>query len=147
MKKRQIIAGLLAIALPLGAQAASEASAKADYMNYCASCHGETGLGNGPRAESLQKAPTDLTQLTNKNKGHFPYQKVRRIIDGRPEKGYIRTHGIDMPIWGKEFMKEEIQGMAQIHAEAVMKMRILNIMDYLVVLQEIDILEQSQNKK
>ena len=46
---------------PLGADAA-EAGAKV-YATNCASCHGETGHGDGPVAASLTPRPVDLAAL------------------------------------------------------------------------------------
>lgn len=74
---------------------------KATYKSYCATCHGREGRGDGPLADQLRVAPTDLTQLAQKNKGVFPYDKVLRLIDGRET---VRSHGSpDMPVWGDAF--------------------------------------------
>lgn len=50
--------------------ATSDASVKAGqalYAKTCASCHGKTGLGDGPRAKSLKTLPTDFTKAESKN--------------------------------------------------------------------------------
>jgi len=39
-------------------------SGKQMYINYCASCHGVDGRGNGPAAAALKMPPTDLTVLS-----------------------------------------------------------------------------------
>ena len=55
---------------PLWAQNSSEG--KKLYLTYCSSCHGETGKGDGPAAQSLPVKPADHTtgavmnQLTDK---------------------------------------------------------------------------------
>jgi hypothetical protein len=47
--------------------------------------------------------PADLTQLSKKRNGEFPFWYVYRVIDGREE---IRTHGPrEKPIWGDEFLR------------------------------------------
>jgi mono/diheme cytochrome c family protein len=70
------------------------------YKTYCASCHGTTGLGNGPVAEALKKPPANLTLFSLSNGGVFPAAKLRRIIDGRE----VIAHGTpDMPVWGAVF--------------------------------------------
>lgn len=80
------------------------------FKTYCASCHGKTGLGDGPLAESLRFRPADLTQLARKNKGQFPMDRVRRTIDGRdPVKGH---GGPDMPVWGDAF-KNSIEAYSE----------------------------------
>jgi len=71
------------------------------YMRYCAACHGKTLKGDGPVASGLNKKPIDLTQLTKKNNGVFPFDKVAAMIDGRQS---TRMHGTpDMPVWGEIF--------------------------------------------
>lgn len=71
------------------------------YMRYCAACHGKTLKGDGPVASGLNKKPIDLTQLTKKNNGIFPFDKVAAMIDGRQS---TRMHGTpDMPVWGEIF--------------------------------------------
>src|ERR1700674_202975 len=42
-------------------------SGKNMFLNYCASCHGVDGKGNGPAAAALKPAPTDLTTLAKAN--------------------------------------------------------------------------------
>ena len=52
-------------------------------------------------APGLVKKPIDLTRLTVKNGGAFPYDKVAAMIDGRQS---TRMHGTpDMPVWGEIF--------------------------------------------
>ena len=73
------------------------------FSQYCASCHGLTGKGDGPLAPILKKPPADLTQISKKSGGIFPHAKVRQFIDGERA---VRAHGSrDMPVWGKEFRR------------------------------------------
>jgi len=70
------------------------------YMEHCASCHGAAARGDGPAADSLRRAPTDLTSFSRANGGVFPSEKTRRIIDGRG----VPSHGsVEMPVWGTVF--------------------------------------------
>jgi cytochrome c553 len=46
---------------PLPDDADTIAKGKAVFMSQCISCHGETGVGNGPAAKDLAKHPGDLT--------------------------------------------------------------------------------------
>ena len=70
------------------------------FRTYCASCHGVTGRGDGPVASELRRPPPDLTGFAVRNRGVFPTQLLRSIIDGRG----IRAHGLDdMPVWGDAF--------------------------------------------
>jgi mono/diheme cytochrome c family protein len=121
--------------------------AKADYASYCASCHGIDGTGNGPLAESLKIKPTDLTVISKKNQGHFPYTMLRKTIEGT-ELGLARAHGPrDMPVWSPVFRQEPEAvipggvsaaygaGLTQcIHLAA--RARIMNIVDYIESIQK-----------
>ena len=71
------------------------------FTSYCAACHGATGVGNGPAASALTKAPADLTKITARNGGTFPAIKIKRYIEGADE---IAAHGSrDMPVWSTLF--------------------------------------------
>jgi mono/diheme cytochrome c family protein len=73
-------------------------SGSGDYQVYCASCHGAEARGDGVIAKSLKKRPADLTQLTKRNNGVFPEERVFKTIDGRQASS---AHGNpDMPAWG-----------------------------------------------
>src|SRR5476649_1065021 len=89
-----------------GAQAQVQSqpySGSADYQAYCASCHGAGARGDGTLAKSLKKRPADLTQLTRRNSGVFPEEKVFKTVDGRTP-GSAHTDS-DMPAWGDVFAK------------------------------------------
>jgi len=86
---------------PSALSVADAAAGEVIYLRYCAACHGRTLKGDGPVASGLKNSPGDLTTLTQKNKGVFPYDKVAGIIDGRETS---RIHGTpDMPVWGEIF--------------------------------------------
>lgn len=71
------------------------------YSAYCAVCHGKDGKGNGPMAQSLKVAPSDLTKIRARNKGTFPGQRLARLISGDEQ---LQSHGTrEMPIWGPIF--------------------------------------------
>ena len=113
--------------------ARNETRAQLDYINYCASCHGLDGTGNGPMASELKGQPTDLTLLMKQNDGHFPYIKIRKVIDGSMATGSIRSHGsADMPVWGDVFRKGASDQSKWNDAQA----RIMNIVDYLASIQK-----------
>lgn len=108
--------------------------AKADYVNHCGACHGVDGTGNGPLADGLKARPTDLTLLRRENNGHFPYTKLRDIIDGTWESGLVRAHSSqEMPVWGDVFLtNEKLSDEAFIRARA----KIGNIVDYIASIQK-----------
>jgi mono/diheme cytochrome c family protein len=77
------------------------AGGEIEFQRYCAVCHGVDGKGRGLMTKFLTIPPANLTQLTKKNGGKFPFWQVYRVIDGREE---IRAHGTrEMPVWGARF--------------------------------------------
>ena len=105
-----------------------------DYGTYCASCHGESGRGDGPVAEFLAMIPADLTQLSRKNGGKFPAERVAQVIDGRQE---VNIHGPrDMPVWGDWFdVEAESPGLRASEREIVVQERIKALLAYLETIQ------------
>ena len=71
------------------------------FVQYCAVCHGKDGKGGGPAAEALKSAPTDLTQISKRNNGTFPEERMMRMLQGQER---VTAHGSqDMPVWGNVF--------------------------------------------
>jgi len=71
------------------------------YHQYCAVCHGDKGLGNGPMARVLKTPPSDLTRVALRNGRVFPFQRVQQVISGESE---VYAHGTrEMPVWGPIF--------------------------------------------
>src|SRR5580765_7965825 len=72
------------------------------FKTNCAVCHGRTGHGDGPLSASLRIAPADLTHISKRNRGQFPFDKMTKIVDGRVR---VEGHGdSDMPVWGDAFL-------------------------------------------
>lgn len=100
------------------------------FARYCAACHGDGGMGDGPVAPSLVKVVPDLTRLSDRAGGRFPAGLIAEIIDGRSP---VVAHGTRrMPVWGLEFWIEE---GADIEAEARARQMIAAIIDHLESLQ------------
>lgn len=106
-----------------------------DFETYCASCHGETGIGDGPVAEYLALVPADLTKLARKNGGPFPRERIAAVIDGRE---FVKVHGSrDMPVWGDWFNVEaDAPGLRAQERELVIKARIDALVSYIETIQE-----------
>jgi mono/diheme cytochrome c family protein len=68
-----------------------------DYLALCSSCHGDSGMGDGPAAAGLSPPPADLTRLAAVNGGDFPFLDVMSRVDG-----YTREGG-GMPEFGQMF--------------------------------------------
>lgn len=80
------------------------------FMQYCASCHGTDGRGNGPVSLSLRATPTDLTKLTLSN-GEFPAERLQAVIAGTDA---LTSHGTrEMPVWGGTLRKTEIASLVK----------------------------------
>lgn len=107
---------------------------EAEYLNSCAVCHGERGIGNGPLAPALVTRPTDLTELSRKNGGEFPYYRVFAVIDGRY---IVPGHGDrDMPVWGRQFVEEDARMFGPLGGELVTTDRIHALAEYVATLQQ-----------
>jgi mono/diheme cytochrome c family protein len=105
----------------------SAASGMQMFKSYCASCHGESGKGDGPAAAALKSQPADLTILGKKNGGKFPAERVASILRGQ---GTVTAHGNkDMPVWGPVLWR-----MSQGH-ESEVQQRIANLTRYIESLQ------------
>jgi len=104
-----------AVALYAGAQVfaqkedSSVVRGKKLFTNYCASCHGVDGKGNGPVTSSLKKLPPDLTKIQRGVK--FPADEVRKKISG---DALAPVHGKkDMPVWGMIFSQTDITNLVK----------------------------------
>lgn len=139
MNRRCVFLSILAVMLgACSMAAANEASisaGKADFMTYCAACHGVSGRGEGTVAEFLTIAAADLTKLAKTNGGMFPRDRAIKVIDGREQ---VKVHGArDMPIWGDWFKFEADASEAGKGAsEAVVRKRIITLVNYIESIQE-----------
>ncbi len=71
------------------------------FRRYWASCHGESGKGDGPAATALTPRPPDLTTLARRREGKYPEGYVGALLMfGRN----FPAHGSEeMPVWGSRF--------------------------------------------
>jgi mono/diheme cytochrome c family protein len=121
-------AALTATMLVVPAFADEELSGAEEYRSSCASCHGVSGKGDGPQAESLTIKPADLTMITEKNGGVFPERKILDTIDGR---WFVFMHGDRaMPVWGARY-SAEMGG-----DEQAVRSRILKLVHYIQSIQQ-----------
>jgi mono/diheme cytochrome c family protein len=124
MLKPLMLASALAVFSPCGF-AEDIDFGKVSYESSCATCHGQSGRGDGPVSAELRTKPSDLTLIAKRNGGVFPAEILYRIIDGRKT---IRAHGTyEMPVWGPVFLRSD--------PEDVARSRILAIIAYLKSLQ------------
>lgn len=92
-----------AIEVPASPDAGMATMGSHSYRSYCASCHGPDAEGHGSIATMLTVPPSDLTAISERSGGDFPYERVYRVIDGREK---VKGHGTaDMPAWGDAFQE------------------------------------------
>ncbi len=96
------------------------------FHAYCASCHGEHGRGDGPRASTLKTPPPDLTTIAQRTGGHFPAEHVYQTIQGQPI--LVEVGPTEMPAWGQVFMEVD-------HNREQVEVRIANLTKYVEALQ------------
>ena len=111
--------------------AAESSSGKEMYLQYCSSCHGKDGKGDGTLSRDLKVRVPDLTGLAKKNKGVYPLDNVMATIDGRRS---VRGHGDrNMPVWGESF-RSESEGKKYSELNTLLKGKI--IAEYVATLQK-----------
>ena len=109
------------------------AAGKTDFVKHCAPCHGNNAKGHGPEVNLIPGIkPADLTKISKKNGGVFPFQDVEDTIDGRKK---IPSHErFDMPFWGVNFQEPGKEFSSQ--SEEKSKARINAIVAYIETIQE-----------
>ena len=111
--------------------AAESSSGKQMYLQYCSSCHGKDGKGDGTVSRDLKVRVPDLTGLAKKTKGVYPLDNVMATIDGRR---LVRGHGDrNMPVWGESFHSES-EGKKYPELTTLLKGKI--IAEYIAMLQK-----------
>ncbi len=106
-----ILAATVAIAFvacaPM-AMAASFGQAPSQYQQYCASCHGKNGGGDGPLGRFLTPRPRDFADC-----------KVMKMINDETMFNAIKNGGAsvgvspNMPAWGGSFNDAQIHDMVK----------------------------------
>jgi mono/diheme cytochrome c family protein len=141
MRTTRIVSVVAVAALVAGMGPAANAAGNLDfgklqYDSNCAVCHGKLGKGDGPFAGMVDtRAGADITTLSRRNGGVFPFARVYEIIDGREE---VRFHGTrEMPIWGHEYQARAAADYGDVpHSpEIFARLRIVAVTDYLYRLQ------------
>jgi len=97
------------------------------FGNYCASCHGANGSGDGPVASALKGKVPDLTTLARRNGGKFLAVRVRGIIAG--DQRYAAHGSREMPVWGPIFHQIE-------YDRDLGYVRLQNVTEYLGSIQQ-----------
>ena len=135
-----LVTSIVALAPVLAQEADPSAQAKmgaSTFREYCRSCHGPEGKGDGSVGKFLDPKPADLTRISERNKGVFPFDQVYAAISGGKA---VKGHGdSEMPIWGSAF--REVRGG---QTEEQVKQRITRLVHYLQTIQVQAKLESAQ---
>lgn len=105
---------------------------EATFMNACAGCHGESAAGDGPMTEVLTVPVPDLTGLSARNGGEFPWLRVIHTIDGRMSPA---AHGGPMPVFGNLFTGDPAVADAPDGTPVQVSARVLALVEYLQSIQ------------
>jgi hypothetical protein len=98
------------------------------YQVYCAGCHAESLRGDGPVSHELTTPPSDLTRITLRHGGDFPFPEVYNAIAGVDDTHFKR----DMPRWGFAFQELD----SDVNQQDQVRGRILQLIYYLESVQE-----------
>jgi mono/diheme cytochrome c family protein len=102
-------AALVVVPLQVAAQTSSSAEGAALYQQRCASCHGNTGRGDGEYAGLLNPRPHDFTsgrfKIRSTDTGSLPTDAdlARSITEG--------LHGTSMPTWKAVLTPAQVQAL------------------------------------
>jgi mono/diheme cytochrome c family protein len=108
---------------------------KHEYDTHCAKCHGLSGKGDGPYVQFLRAgtALPNLTEISKRNGGVYPFLRVYWTIDGTVR---VREHGSqDMPIWGQVYKFESRNLDPLYDAELFARTKIFALTEYVWRLQ------------
>jgi mono/diheme cytochrome c family protein len=94
---------LLLIAVP-GAWGQNAAEGKKLYSQYCSTCHGDTGKGDGSAAQALPAKPADHT-----NGGIMNQLSDQFLITIISKGGSAVGKSSFMPAWGNAISDKEIR--------------------------------------
>ena len=130
-------AATMAHAQQSGSAGQSVDRGKYEYTAQCAVCHGLSGEGEGPYSTYLNKTIPNLTTLSKRNGGVFPFARVYETIDG--SQVALEAHGTkEMPIWGPRYKVEAGQSFYddfRADPEVFVRARILALTEYIYRLQ------------
>ena len=110
MKRRLSVSALLmtlcilVAATALKAQAADVEDGKKQYMQFCSTCHGQSGKGDGPGAAALNPKPRDHT-----DKAYMSQLSADHVFKVIKEGGASVGKSPLMPPWGASLKDDQIK--------------------------------------
>jgi mono/diheme cytochrome c family protein len=91
------------------------------FQYHCAVCHGLDGRGHGPDSVVLSHPVPDLTLISQRSSGKFPYQRVKQTIEGTNLRRLAQGDR-EMPMWGGIFHEvESDQDWGEVRLDAITK--------------------------
>lgn len=129
-----IVSVVLAVSLFPNASAASARAkildeARQDFQENCVACHGADATGSGTLGGRLVRAPKDLTEISARNGGTYPFWRIFEIIAGETQ---VEGHDtFQMPEYSKRMRGDDFApGYLPAHV------RILSLTHYLESIQK-----------
>lgn len=106
MKKRRLLQGLLLFTFlyPTLGAAQNAAEGRKLYANFCASCHGDKGKGDGVAAGSLPVKPQDHTNGAVMNQ-----MSDQALADVISKGGGAVGKSVFMPAWGASLNDRQVR--------------------------------------
>lgn len=104
---------------------------KQDFAENCVACHGADAKGTGDLSKHLIRTAKDLTRISTRHNGDFPFWRVFEIIAGEKE---VEGHAtFQMPRYSKRMRGDDFMpGYLPSHV------RVLELTHYLEGIQERD---------
>lgn len=131
-----LAASLVATTGAVQADDSALALGQSAFGALCTNCHGENAKGGGEIGGLFAITPPDLTKLSKRAGGKFPFSATyNMIINGMKVPG----HGpFEMPVWGDYFMADALRdrGLSKSDAIYVAAGRALAVTYYLESIQE-----------
>ena len=110
MRVIRVTVGIIAVALwfasGVSAGSGDASKGKSAYAQYCASCHGNTGKGDGAAAAALKPKPRDLT-----DKDYMASLTDKYLTDIITKGGAAVGKSALMPPWGGVLKAEDIDNV------------------------------------
>ncbi|HTY56671.1 MAG TPA: cytochrome c [Candidatus Binataceae bacterium] len=79
-------------------------SAKANYISYCATCHGNSGNADGPTASQIRTRPAKLADCARMSK--VSDGTLFKVIEDGGSAAHLSN---DMPAWNEVFAPPDIK--------------------------------------
>lgn len=119
--------------LAMGCSLETPSTGRMLYLENCASCHGDTGRGDGPAASGLGTTPANLTQIAARRDGVWPMLEIMSIIDGYSRRTLPRE---DMPIFDDFLNGDMIDFDTGDGVITPMPTKLIEMVNYLETLQD-----------